>query len=224
MVKSDHKINNTLSLVDKGSINEIAFHDGRFVFFGESVTDQLDSESALCPGQRKLLLREAENLLKDLIAQGKARGAERGYFFASASQDRVTVIDCTDAFARLFGYNLKEEILELKSGLDELIPVDLGSDNRVFYQELRQLANKSRITKDTFFLVATMKNGMSVKLALIVGVGSAIEPYSKLLRLSDFNVDSVKELFYSTVIFGGMVIKMEQEQVDRSDNVVPFAE
>ncbi len=185
------------------------------------MTKQVSSKDAApSPDQRQLLLREAESLLKGLIAQGKARGAERGYFFASAAENRVAVIDCTDAFSRLFGYNLREEILELKDGLYDVIPADLDSDNLAFYQELRQLANTHRITQDTFFLTATKKDGTSITIALVIAAGSAMEPYSRLLGLHDFNTDAIRELFYSTVIFGGMAIKIDE--VGRSNNVVPF--
>jgi len=182
-----------------------------------------DCDHMIDHAKQRGLQEKAEFLLRDLISTGQAMGIERGYFFASASKRRVAVIDCSLGFARLFGYDSKDELSALPRGLQDIIPLEAGGENTEFYQELHNLADPTQHTldHDTFFLSAKKKDRQTVRIGLILGVGASKNAYHRLLDLPEFSNQEIAALFKQTAIFGGMTFLIDDVKTKPRLTVVP---
>jgi hypothetical protein len=160
--------------------------------------------------RRGKLQKRAESLLRQVIAAGKTKGIERGYFFASVTGEQVTIIDCSFGFARLFGYDSVTTLLDLPNGMKDIVPADGGAENPVFYEELQNVSSLSTnfLGRDTFFLAARTQDQRPIHIVLTAGMGVPKQSYQRLLDLPEFGDQGLKPLFTHSLLFGGMTFRI----------------
>tara|TARA_B100001123_G_scaffold203572_1_gene230829 strand:- start:5485 stop:6048 length:564 start_codon:yes stop_codon:yes gene_type:complete len=162
-------------------------------------------------GRGKLQTR-ADALLRHVIAAGKTKGVERGYFFASVTGEEVTIIDCSFGFVRLFGYDSIATLLDLPHGMKDIVPVDEGAENSVFYEELQKVSGslQDSLGRDTFFLSARKKDQRQIHIVLTAGMGVPKQSYRRLLDLPEFGDKGLESLFTHGLLFGGMTFPIHE--------------
>ena len=162
--------------------------------------------------RRVKLQKRAESLLRQVIAAGKTKGVERGYFFASVTGEQVTIVDCSFGFVRLFGYDTVATLLDLPHGMKDIVSPNGGAENSVFYEELQNVSSslQNSLGHDTFFLSATRKDQRPIRIVLIAGMGVPKQPYRRLLDLPDFGDKDLKPLFTHGLLFGGMIFRVHE--------------
>jgi len=167
--------------------------------------------------RRGELQKRAESLLRQIIAAGKTKGVERGYFFASVTGEQVTIIDCSFGFVRLFGYDSIATLLDLPNGMKDIVPEDADAENSVFYEELRNVSSllQNSLSRDTFFLSARKKDQRPIHVVLTAGMGVPKQSYRRLLDLPEFSNNGLKPLFTDGLLFGGMTFRIHETNSPR---------